>query len=98
MPELPDLQAFSHNLQKRLDGKTVKKIDVHTPKLNVSAAELKKKLEGQQLKEVRREGKELYFEFKEGSILALHLMLHGQLYLDKEDHKFSIIELRFDDD
>jgi formamidopyrimidine-DNA glycosylase len=97
MPELPDLQAFSHNLQKRLGGKTVKEITVHSQKLNVSAAELKKKQEGQQLKEVRREGKELYFEFKDGSILALHLMLHGQLYLDKEDHKFSIIELLFDD-
>ncbi|MDB5148489.1 MAG: Fpg/Nei family glycosylase, partial [Mucilaginibacter sp.] len=38
MPELPDLQAFSHNLQKKLAGKTVKKIEVpNAKKLNVSA-------------------------------------------------------------
>ena len=80
MPELPDLQAFSQNLQKRLGGKVVNEVTEHTTKLNVSAAELKKALEGQTLKEVRREGKELYFEFKNGSVLALHLMLHGQLF------------------
>jgi formamidopyrimidine-DNA glycosylase len=98
MPELPDLQAFSHNLQKRLAGKTVKVINVHTTKLNVSAAEIKKTLENQPLKEVRREGKELYFEFKSGDILALHLMLHGQLYLDNGEHQYAIIELLFNDD
>jgi formamidopyrimidine-DNA glycosylase len=96
MPELPDLQAFSHNLQKRLHGKTVKEIKVHTTKLNVPVAELKKALEGKELKEVRREGKELYMEFAGGEILGLHLMLHGQLYLDKEEHKYSIIQLLFD--
>jgi formamidopyrimidine-DNA glycosylase len=97
MPELPDLQAFSHNLQKRLDGKTLKEVKVHTTRLNVTATELKKALEGSELKQVRREGKELYLEFKDGAILALHLMLRGQLYLDEEDHKYSIIELLFDD-
>jgi formamidopyrimidine-DNA glycosylase len=97
MPELPDLQAFSHNLQKRLAGKTVKTINVHTSKLNVNAAELKKALESHVLKEVRREGKELFFEFKSGDILSLHLMLHGQLYLDNGEHQYTIIELLFND-
>jgi len=27
----------------------------------------------------------------------LHLMLHGQLYLDGDEHKYSILELLFDD-
>jgi formamidopyrimidine-DNA glycosylase len=97
MPELPDLQAFSHNLQKRLNSKTLKEVKVHTTKLNVSLSALKKAIENQQLKHVRREGKELYFEFDGGSVLALHLMLRGQLYLDNEEHKYSIIELHFDD-
>ncbi len=97
MPELPDMQAFSHNLQKRLHGKTLKEIKTHTTKLNVTAAELKKTVEGKELSSVRREGKELYLEFEGGAILALHLMLHGQLYLDDEEHKYSVIELLFDD-
>jgi formamidopyrimidine-DNA glycosylase len=97
MPELPDLQAFSHNLKKRLHGKTIKEVTVHSSKLNVSAAELKKAIEGNVLKEVRREGKELYFEFKDDTILSLHLMLRGQLYLDEEQHQYAIVELLFDD-
>lgn len=101
MPELPDLQVFSRNLDKKLSGKTVKTITVvNKSKLKATEKELKHRLEKQELKKVYREGKELYFEFANGAILALHLMLHGKLYLyeGKNDHKYTIIELLFDDD
>src|SRR4051812_32879206 len=101
MPELPDLQAFSHNLNKKLAGKTVKEITiVNAKKLNVSHNELKEKLEGQKLDKVYREGKELYLEFSKGDILSLHLMLHGKLFLfeQKNTNKYPIIEFLFNDD
>ncbi|MBD1367096.1 Fpg/Nei family DNA glycosylase [Mucilaginibacter sp. ZT4R22] len=101
MPELPDLQAFSRNLDKKLAGKTVKEVIIHNAKkLNVSEKELQAKLEKQKLEEVYRDGKELYIKFSEGDILALHLMLHGKLFLfeGKNDNKYSIIELVFTDD
>ncbi|MEO7213584.1 DNA-formamidopyrimidine glycosylase family protein [Mucilaginibacter sp.] len=101
MPELPDLQAFSRNLDKKLAGKTVKEVIIHNAKkLNVSENELRAKLEKQKLKEVYRNGKELYIKFSEGDILALHLMLHGKLFLfeGKNSNKYSIIELVFTDD
>ena len=101
MPELPDLQAFSHNLNKKLAGKTVKQIAViNAKKLNVSHKELQDKLAGQKLDEVYREGKELYLKFSNGDILGLHLMLHGKLFLfeDKHENKYPIIELHFNDD
>lgn len=101
MPELPDLQAFSHNLNKKLAGKTVKQITVvNAKKLNVSDKELQEKLTGQKLDKVYREGKELYLKFSKGDILGLHLMLHGKLFLfkDKNDNKYPIIELHFNDD
>ncbi|RFZ90557.1 Fpg/Nei family DNA glycosylase [Mucilaginibacter conchicola] len=99
MPELPDLEVFSHNLQKKLEGKTLKQVTVHSTKLNVSHKELQDTLLGQKLSSVYREGKELYFKFSKGDTLALHLMLHGKLYyFDKtNDQKFAIIELLFDD-
>lgn len=99
MPELPDLEVFSHNLEKKLKGKTLKEITVHSTKLNVTHKELQDTLLGQKLSSVYREGKELYFKFSKGDILALHLMLHGQLYYfeGKNDQKFAIIELLFDD-
>jgi formamidopyrimidine-DNA glycosylase len=100
MPELPDLQAFSANLQKKLGGKTIKEVVVNTKKLNVTAAELNKALTGQELMHVVRDGKELHFEFKNKNILGLHLMLHGTLALvpASEEPKFSIIDLLFTND
>ncbi|WP_184549886.1 DNA-formamidopyrimidine glycosylase family protein [Mucilaginibacter sp. FT3.2] len=100
MPELPDLQVFSHNLDKKLAGKIVKEvIIVNAKKLNVTHQELKDTLEGQKLDKVYREGKELYFKFAKGDILALHLMLHGKLFLfeGKSENKYPIIELHFTD-
>jgi formamidopyrimidine-DNA glycosylase len=101
MPELPDLQVFSKNLNKILAGKIVKKISVPVDKkLNVSIEKLKSSLEKHALDKVYREGKELYFKFNNDNVLAFHLMLRGQLYLfEKEnEHKNSIIELLFNDD
>jgi len=100
MPELPDLQAFSHNLDKKLGGKTVKEVViVNAKKLNVTHQQLKDTLEGQKLDKVYREGKELYLKFDKGDILALHLMLHGKLFLfeGKNENKYPIIELHFTD-
>jgi formamidopyrimidine-DNA glycosylase len=100
MPELPDLQVFSRNLNKRIAGKKIKKLSVPvTKKLKVSVNKLREALEGQVVKEVYREGKELHISFKNGNVLGLHLMLHGDLYFfeEKNDNKNTIIELFFDD-
>jgi formamidopyrimidine-DNA glycosylase len=100
MPELPDLQVFSRNLNKTIVGKTVRTITVPVArKLNVSAKTLKKKLEGQKLTAVERVGKELQFTFKSGDVLALHLMLRGKLnyFEGKNDARFAIIEILFTD-
>jgi formamidopyrimidine-DNA glycosylase len=100
MPELPDLQVFSRNLNKRFAGKKLKELVVHVNKrLKVPAAELKKNLEKAKLKEVQRVGKELHFQFDNGKVLGLHLMLEGNLFAfeGRNESKHSILELRFDD-
>ena len=101
MPELPDLQAFSYNLNKKLAGKTLKKVHlVNKKKATSSESAFKKGLEKQKLKKIERVGKELHLQFSNGTVLGLHLMLRGQLYLfeGENDHKYTIIELLFDDD
>jgi formamidopyrimidine-DNA glycosylase len=100
MPELPDLQVFSSNLNKELAGKTLKKILIKNDKKLKNTASEFKQLEEATLKKVYREGKELYFLFSNKNILAMHLMLRGQLYIfkKKNDHKYTIAELLFDDD
>jgi len=100
MPELPDLQAFSANLSKKIGNKHVKQVLVHTQKLNVSATEINNALKGHKLKQVFRQGKELHLEFDQGVILGLHLMLHGELHLvpEHEEVKFGLFELVFTDE
>lgn len=101
MPELPDLQAFSHNLTKVLKGRKLVKLNVvQSKKLNVRADELAHALQGQELSKVVREGKTLQFKFGNHQTLGLHLMLHGELrWFDKDNsHKFTILELYFEDD
>ena len=101
MPELPDLEVFSHNLNKKLAKKELKEVTVvNKSKLKVPATQLKKNLEGATLKKIYREGKELHFAFDNNEVLGLHLMLHGKLHFfsKKNEQKNTIIELMFDDD
>ncbi|WP_212006221.1 DNA-formamidopyrimidine glycosylase family protein [Chitinophaga sp. HK235] len=98
MPELPDLQVFSRNLEKALLHKELESIDVLVKKkLHNTEKELKSALEGQRLEAVQRVGKELHFTFKNKHVLGMHLMLHGKLYLfkDKNEQKYTICTLLF---
>ncbi|MET3115703.1 formamidopyrimidine-DNA glycosylase [Pedobacter sp. CG_S7] len=80
MPELPDLQVFSYNLQKRVTGKKLKEINVLvSKKINVTEADLQQALLHHQINLVKRVGKQLHFQFDNGHVLAFHLMLNGKL-------------------
>jgi formamidopyrimidine-DNA glycosylase len=100
MPELPDLQVFSNNLDKKLARKTIDHITItNTKNIIANAATFKKAFEQQKLHKVYREGKELRFEFRNGQILGMHLMLHGELHLFNDDNeaKHTLAELHFTD-
>jgi len=98
MPELPDLQAFSKNLQQRLAGKQVKGIQLNSKKTVSTLAELEGALMNKTISQVFREGKQLRIAFKSGELLGLHLMLHGALHIVPRDEpiKFSVFELLLD--
>jgi len=98
MPELPDLEVFAANLEKRFKNKTLEQVVVNVDrKLNVSEKELKTALEGHKLQTVSREGKTIQLHFGGGASLGLHLMLHGELKLLDGDEvaKHQIIALHF---
>lgn len=100
MPELPDLQAFSRNLSKKLVGKRVEKIRaVQTKKLKSPEKAFQQALEGAVLASVHRDGKELHLIFDNGNVLGLHMMLKGQLqyFQNANENKFTIMELLFED-
>jgi formamidopyrimidine-DNA glycosylase len=100
MPELPDLEVFSENLQKKLQGKTVSKISAPVTKnLNVPLGKFKKALQDQAIKKIYREGKRIHIEFTNGQVLGLHMMLHGDLHIfkNKNEQKHTIMEILFAD-
>ena len=101
MPELPDLEVFSSNLDKELAGRSLEKLEIFKgAKINTAAKELKKSLEGAALNSVYREGKELRFTFGNGNILGLHLMLRGKLsWMDEPGKvpKYALMQMLFKD-
>lgn len=99
MPELPDLEVFAANLERRFKNKKLARLDVVVDKkLNVSTKEVKEKLTGQTVKAVKREGKTLQLHFSNDNVLGLHLMLHGRLQdvTETTDLKHAIIVLLFE--
>lgn len=101
MPELPDVEVFSKNLDKALSGEKLIKVKVvNGKKLADTAKALSKNLDGKILKKIYRSGKEFRFEFEDGTILGLHLMLTGDMFLfsGKNEHHSTIAELYFEGD
>ncbi len=100
MPELPDLQVFSKNLNKILDGKTIKGIKVlNKKKLNVPDTSLQDALVNAKIKAVEMDGKELRTVMNNGNVLGIYLMLHGQMSLfeNEDDHQpQTILSVYFD--
>jgi len=99
MPEIPDIEVFSRNLHKVFARKQLLKVKVlNGKKLPDTAKALSKSLEGKLLKRIFRSGKEFRFEFEDGTLLGLHLMLTGDMFIfeEKNDHHSVIVELYFE--
>jgi formamidopyrimidine-DNA glycosylase len=101
MPEIPDVEVFSRNLNKALAEKKLIKVKVvNGKKLPDTAKALSINLEDKILKRIYRSGKEFRFEFQDGTLLGLHLMLTGDMFLfsGKNEHHSTILELYFEGD
>ncbi|MEP6747497.1 MAG: DNA-formamidopyrimidine glycosylase family protein [Bacteroidota bacterium] len=99
MPEIPDIEVFTRNLDKIFAGKKLIRIKiVNGQKLKDPLSAYPKALDGKTLKRIYRSGKEMRFEFSEGVLLGLHLMLTGDIFtFDKlNDHHSAIAEFYFD--
>ncbi len=100
MPELPDIEVFSSNLNKIFAGKKLVKVNiVNGKKLKDKPKDIITNLQGKTLKRIFRSGKEMRFQFTDDFLLGMHLMLTGDVFVfDKEnDHKSTIIEFYFND-
>ncbi|MEO6730927.1 MAG: DNA-formamidopyrimidine glycosylase family protein [Ferruginibacter sp.] len=101
MPELPDVEVFSRNLNKLLAGKKLVKLKVVSgSKLKDKPKLLTQNLEGKTLRKIYRSGKEMRFEFTDETLMGLHLMLTGDIFVfdKKNTHHSTIVELYFEGD
>jgi len=98
MPEIPDLEVFRKNLDRILHGKVLRGIKGKV--LNSASNKITKSiLTGQKLSGIHREGKQLFFKFSKGNVIAVHLMLHGEFHIPKKTEKLkqSMLEFKFDE-
>jgi formamidopyrimidine-DNA glycosylase len=102
MPELPDLEVFKENVYKKLTSKKLVSVDVYNQqKVTTPKSLLAEELQGRELTAINRFGKELLFDFAEGRIIAVHLMLNGKISIVDdasaiEKIKFKIFSLNFE--
>ena len=101
MPELPDLHVFADNLKKRILNKKIDTVTINnirkidTPKLFCE------KVAGTSIKDIFRNGKELYFLLENDNCFSVHLMLSGKFFIAGEDEtekiNSKIVTLFFED-
>ena len=80
MPELPDINAYLHALDKRIVGKTLQRVRIGSPFLLRTAQPALSEAEGQVVRELRRIGKRVALGLGNDIWLVIHLMIAGRLH------------------
>jgi len=90
MPELPDLQVFSENLKKRILNKTITAVTVYNTRKIPTPDYFKRQMTGTSIRDIVRDGKETFFMLANGYCFSVHLMLHGQFFIEAPDETEKI--------
>lgn len=88
VPELPEVETITSQLNRKIKGKTIKSVNVRLPKLvKYPLKKFKELVSGQRVKKVERRGKLVLIELSQGYFLVIHLKLSGQLiYRTKKEN------------
>lgn len=96
MPELPEVETISSQLNRALKGLVVRQVQVLSPKNFIGKP---KDLMGQEITGVDRRAKMIIIRLANGQCLAVHLKLTGQLiYAPRQlPNKFTRVIIEFND-
>lgn len=89
MPELPEVETIRRGLEKCIvkeKGGKVLKVEIFEKKSFVNDSKL---IVGAKVKELRRRGKALVFDFENGMSMICHLRMTGQLIWVSKDERFA---------
>ncbi|MEY8458859.1 DNA-formamidopyrimidine glycosylase [Lactococcus ileimucosae] len=95
MPELPEVENVRQGLEKLVKNKKILNIKSSYPRMVLTGfEELKKELEGREIKDIKRRGKYLLFDFGQWTLIS-HLRMEGKYRVEplgfesqKHDHIF----------
>ncbi|MBU2219749.1 DNA-formamidopyrimidine glycosylase [Patescibacteria group bacterium] len=88
MPELPEIETISRQLNRLIVGKKIKEVKVKLPKIiKMTSVDFKRALEGAKIKSVDRRAKLLIFELNNGWSMLAHLKMTGQMIYKTTDHR-----------
>lgn len=89
MPELPEVETISRQLNKLIVGKKIKKIEIRLAKIvKLSSAVFQRALAGATIKKISRRAKLLIMELNNGWSMLAHLKMTGQtIYKKTTDYR-----------
>lgn len=98
MPELPEIETIKRQFNRKIKGKTIKKVEVFLPKLvKYPLKEFKKLVQGKKITNAFRRGKLLILELSNNYCLIIHLKLSGQIVFNREENKHTHLIYFFKD-
>ncbi len=88
MPELPEVETIKNELLPRVIGRFFARVTIIDPKVlrQPSVDEFCRKIVGQTVSSLKRQGKYLVFQLSSGKALIIHLKMTGALLLNPEQH------------
>ena len=89
MPEYPDIVVYIEALEKRIQGRTLERVQIASPFLLRTAAPPISSVEGKKVIDLRRLGKRICIGVEGDLWLVLHLMIAGRLHWKDSKAKSS---------
>jgi formamidopyrimidine-DNA glycosylase len=89
MPELPDITVYIEALERRVVGRRLDAVRLHSPFLVRTFDPPLEAVNGKTVREIRRVGKRIALGFDEELWLVLHLMIAGRLHWKSAGAKIS---------
>ena len=89
MPEYPDIVVYIEALEKRIQGRTLERVQIASPFLLRTAALPISSVEGKKVIDLRRLGKRICIGVEGDLWLVLHLMIAGRLHWKDSKAKSS---------
>ncbi len=89
MPELPEVETITRELQRVLPGRKIRQVTVGLPKIvQLPLAKFRKQLLGARIRRVHRRAKLVLIALSNGQTIIIHLKMSGQLiWQDSKDHQ-----------